>query len=329
MGQDHIKKEALFNEVKGSLFEYLVAKEIAKTGNTELDFQNSIDRNYLHVLSQQDRLVRQFYPEMLPFLAEVSKMTSLTITEYFNTDEKLSPRLMGKFSNSSIHQDLHEADLLLSVKDELVPISLKLNKKNAFVNTKSGGIKSFFSQYFSFLSLNIQEDFNRFVDLEFNRVSLELHAFHDLEYSGDYRSWTAAGLSELPGELDLESRQILKKYYARIAEKMHEILLHACQLDLPSFTQSLPPLMGFGHRDILQVICFHEFPSKIPTSIEIHSFSDLKHNLEKVEILPFNDIASVEVEMGLWILHIRVKPMNKFTTTAIKINCSVRFRSPT
>ena len=101
MAQDHIKKEALFNEVKGSLFEYLVAKEIAKSSENELEFQNSIDKNYLHVLSQQDRLVRQFYPEMLPFLVEASKMTTINLKKYFQAELK-SPKLMGKFSNSSL-----------------------------------------------------------------------------------------------------------------------------------------------------------------------------------------------------------------------------------
>src|SRR5690606_42052255 len=65
-----INKEALFNEVKGSLFEYLVAHKLAQSSNIEIDFIQNIDKNYLTVLGQQDRMVRQFYPEMGAFLNE-------------------------------------------------------------------------------------------------------------------------------------------------------------------------------------------------------------------------------------------------------------------
>lgn len=323
MAQDHIKKEALFNEVKGSLFEYLVAKEIALLGKAELEFQSTLDRNYLHVLSQQDRMVRQFYPEMLPFLSEVSKLTVTRLTSYLKTLPH-SPKLMGKFSNSSLHTELQEADLVLIHEGHPLPVSLKLNKKHAYVNTKSGGIKSFFSQYFSYLAPTIQERFNQFVDLEFNRMALELHALHDIEFPGHFGSWVKAGFSELPGELDEKSRKILKDYYARIASEMHKILTQAFALNQKAFQDSLTPLMGFGKKDILQVVCFHEFPEASSEDIEIHSYGDLSEALESAQILKFNGIASVELSVGQWSLHIRVKPMNKFTTTAIKINCSVK-----
>lgn len=326
MAQDQTKKEALFNEVKGSLFEYLVAKEIARLGSEELQFQETLDRNYLHVLSQQDRMVRQFYPEMLPFLSQVSKITVSRLIEYLGR-LPASPRVMGKFSNSSLHEELHEADLLVKLDESLLPVSLKLNKKNAYVNTKSGGIKSFFQQYFPFLDTVIQEKFNQFVDLEFGRMAFELHALHDLDYAGHFGLWVQRGLSELPGELDQESRIILKNYYARIAQEMHQILSRAKEQDPRSFAASLPPLMGFGKSEILQVVCFHEFPSAEDSEIDIHTYNDLEKHLNEAMIGEFKSIASVELDIGPWSLHVRVKPMNKFTTTAIKINCSVKVRN--
>lgn len=328
MAQDHIKKEALFNEVKGSLFEYLVAKEIAKSKNAELEFQSTLDRNYLNVLSQQDRMVRQFYPEMLPFLVNVSKHTVHKLTEYLKGTPG-TPKLLGKFSNSELHEEIHEADLLLTHNDSSLPVSLKLNKKNAYVNTKSGGIKSFFTQYFSFMDPAIQERFNQFVDMEFNRMALDLHALHDLEYPGHFNLWVKKGFSELPGELDQASRAVLKEYYARIAFEMHKILTAGSRENPEAFKASLAPLMGFGKKDILQVVCFHEFPEVRMEDIEIHSYEDLSKSLKDAKILEFNDIASVELQIGNWSLHIRVKPMNKFTTTAIKINCSVKVKAPT
>lgn len=325
MAQDQTKKEALFNEVKGSLFEYLVAKEIARLGNEELQFQQTLDRNYLNVLSQQDRMVRQFYPEMLPFLNQVSKKTVAQMVEYLGKLPK-NPKVMGKFSNSSIHDEIHEADLLVNHDDVLLPVSLKLNKKHAYVNTKSGGIKSFFVQYFPFLDSSIQEKFNQLVDLEFSRMAFELHALHDLDYSGNFGLWVQKGFSELPGELDPDSRNILKSYYARIAQEMHTILSSAQKQNPEGFAASLAPLMGFGKSEILQVICFHEFPSGESPDIDLHRYSDLQKYLSEAKIGEFNSIASVELDIGPWSLHIRVKPMNKFTTTAIKINCSIKVR---
>lgn len=327
MAQDQTKKEALFNEVKGSLFEYLVAKELALKSGSELDFQNSLDRNYLTVLSQQDRMVRQFYPEMLGFLSDASRKTATSIGEYLKENPKL-PRLVGKFSNSNLSSELLEADLLVDISSGPQPISLKLNKKNAFVNTKSGGIKSFFQTYFSFLNPEVQKDFNQLVDLEFNRMAIELHQLHDLEFTGDFNLWVKQGLSELPGELDESSRMVLKRYYARIAQEMFVIFQKALKSEPELTRKSIPALLGFGSQSILQVIFFHDFPENLSPQIDIHSYSELESELDNLVIKPFGNIASVEFQMGRWDLQVRVKPMNKFTTTAIKINCSVRVRKP-
>ncbi len=323
MAQDQTKKEALFNEVKGSLFEFLVARRLAVSNGKELEFIQSLDKNYLTVLTQQDRMVRQFYPEMLPFLEEVSSKTVSTLVDYLK-ETPHSPKLLGKFVNSSLKDDLHEADLLIEKKTGPQPVSLKLNKKNAFVNTKSGGIKSFFTQYFSFLNSSHQEKFNQLVDQEFTRMAVELHELNDMEFTGDFGLWVKRGKSELPGELNPEERNILKNYYSRIAKEVHRILTIAASENKNEFNKGLAPLMGFGSVDILQVVCFHDFKAMGESQVFVHPYSEVSQELEKAQILPFHDIASVEVEVGHWTLQIRVKPMNKFTTTAIKMNCSVK-----
>lgn len=323
--QDQTKKEALFNEVKGSLFEYLVAKKFALASGEELEFHQSLDPNYLTVLSQQDRMVRSFYPEMLPFLISVAEQTTDSIIDFLKGKPR-SPRLMGKFINSSLASELNEADLLVDVGHETLPISLKLNKKNAFVNTKSGGIKSFFTQYFSFLPRDFQESFNQLVDVEFNRMASELHVLEDLDYGGTFSEWVKAGHSELPGELSSEARLILKSYYARLAKEMHSILTKAYELDPGDFGRSLAPLMGFGNARILQVVCFHDFNKSHEAQIEIHPFEEVSSELQNATIFEFGETSSVEMAIGHWVLQIRIKPMNKFTTTAIKINCSVKVK---
>jgi hypothetical protein len=325
MSQDQTKKEALFNEVKGSLFEYLMGREIALLSNEELKFLDSIDRNYLHVLSQQDRMVRQFYPEMLPFLKNSTRTSVTALTEYLK-ETPTNPRLMGKFSNSSIGHNTYEADLLIETSKGVLPLSLKLNKKNAFVNTKSGGIKSFFTSYFSNANQKIQLSFNQMVDYEFNRMSHELHAMNDLEYNGDFNNWIKAGKSELPGELNREERNVLKAFYARIAKEMHSILSELYRLGPEAFRADLPALLGFSDQQIIQLICFHDFKSSTAGEVKIHSYEEVIKHLATLVINDFAEISSVEMISSNWSLQIRVKPMNKFTTTAIKINCSVKFK---
>lgn len=323
MNQDHIKKEALFNEVKGSLFEYLLAKNLSQKAGREAEFQNTLDPNYLTVLSQQDRMVRQFYPEMLIFLRESSLAATEAIVSWCR-EVPSQTRLTGKFSN--MVTDWHEADLLLETSKGPLPLSIKLNKKNSYVNTKSGGIKSFFGQYFPFLPADHQLKFNQLVDMEFNRMAVELHQLHDLEYSGNFHNWVSQGLSELPGELEEEDRLVLRQYYSRIAREMHGILEKAATLNPRSFKQCLAPLMGYSSQEIVQLICFHDFKVNSKVSLHIHSYQDLVGSLDAAQMKPFGDISSVEIEVGEWSLQIRVKPMNKFTTTAIKINCSIRER---
>lgn len=326
MAQGDTKKEALFNEVKGSLFEYLVGKEIAVRSGDELSFQKSLDPNYLTVLSQQDRMVRQFYPEMTGFLSAVSKLTTDELEKY--TGSKLKhPRLLGKFINSSLGAVIREADLAVETDGTDRYVSLKLNKKNAYVNTKSGGIKSFFTQYFPFTDRAVQERFNAMVEMEFETMARELHAFHDLPYPGNFSSWVKRGFSELPGELSEDERAILKAYYARIARDMHRIMSDLETQNPGVFRESLAALMGFGQTEVIQAVCFHDMKADTPPYLHIHELRN--HELAAAEILPFENVSSVELDVGGDLLQIRVKPMNKFTTTAIKINCSVKFKRPT
>ncbi len=325
MSQDQIQKEALFNEVKGSIFEFLVAKCLSQSCGQEVQFIQSLDQNYLHVLSQQDRMIREFYPDLQSFLKQTSEATAKALVAYLK-EIPTNPQLRGKFVNSSLAEELHEADLIINTSTGPRPLSLKLNKKHSFVNTKSGGIKSFFSVYFPFLKTLLQQEFNQFVDQEFLRMSVELHALNDWEFDGSYSQWVKAGKSELPGELNPDERQILKEFYSRVSKKMHEILTMAFETSPGPFIHCLSALMGFSSQEIVQIICYHDFKSQGDEEIMIHSFEDVANSFSKVEILPHKQTSSVELALDQMMLQIRVKPMNKFTTTAIKINCAVRFK---
>ena len=326
MSSSQTQKEALFNEVKGSLFEFLVGQNLARAHQSEKDFLESIDKNYLNVLTQQDRMVRQFYPEMGTFLRHMAENSVKKISAFLG-EIPSDPRLTGKLVNSTARAERDETDLLVNVKNIPRPLSLKLNKKGAFVNTKSGGVKSFFSQYFPFIDSSHQAHFNQIVDLEFERMSRDLHDLVDLEWTGSYASWVARGYSELPGELPAEQREILKAYYARLADAMHVILTGAFESNQSEFRKSLLPLMGFSSPDIIQVVCFHDFKRDLTESdVHLHDLSEVDHEMKYVSMTPSTGTASVEVNLGLWTLQIRIKPMNKFTTTAIKMNCSVKVK---
>jgi hypothetical protein len=324
MNQENVKKEALFNEVKGSLFEYLVASFMAKDAGLELEFQRSLDSNYLTVLSQQDRLIRQYYPEMQNFLRECAAVTVKALKSHFSGPiSKI--QLTGKLSNSPHARSWAEADLIFESHGKNLPVSLKLNKKNSFVNTKSGGVKSYFSNYFPFVPSTIQDSFNKKVDFEFETMAHELHNLFDLQYVHDFKNWVEAGHSELPGEIGPEGRKVLKSYYANLAREMHGIFKRFMLEQPEAMKASLHQIMGFGGSDIIQLVCFHDFKGSAAPRSEVHLSQDLERNLQRLRLLPFAETASVDWEVGDWKLQIRIKPMNKFTTTAMKINCSVKF----
>ena len=69
-------REALFNEIKGSLFEYLTALEIARLNNRELDFLKNLPEHYQQVLEQQDHMTRQLYPELVQYMPLWAKTTA-------------------------------------------------------------------------------------------------------------------------------------------------------------------------------------------------------------------------------------------------------------
>jgi proteasome lid subunit RPN8/RPN11 len=107
---------------------------------------------------------------------------------------------------------------------------------------------------------------------------------------------------------------------------MHQILVEAKRSHPDELIKSLPALLGFSSEEIVQLVCFHDFKSDGEIKVFIHSFEEFKPLLSLADILPFADTSSVDIRMGELVLQIRVKPMNKFTTTAIKLNCSVKFK---
>lgn len=314
--------EALLNELKGSIFEYLVARELARASGVEEDFLVSLGDDYQRLLERQDLMLRECFPHMPQYLFQWAKKTathflaiqSQTITQI---------RLAGQFSHQ---KDQGESDFKLWLDGAEMPVSLKLNKKQGLVNTKSAGVKSFLTQYFPH-ALELQERFSQLVEVEHSLLRDELLELMGLPASESWSGWRERGLSELPGEQTVAVKEILHRYYSRLASQLERDLIQLQQLDAAPFNDGLVRLLGFSHPQLIQLICFHELQSKNPQHCEVlvHDQQRVRVELSSLRFRESRETASVEIELKSWLLQIRIKPMNKFTTTAIKINCSVKY----
>jgi hypothetical protein len=320
-------REALFNEIKGSLFEYLVAQEFARRAGLEASFLRSLPTHYQRVLEQQDHMTREAYPELLPHLPLWAKQVAECWQQRFPGEKIQAIGLTGQLTHTEASETQGEADFTITT-DRLRSVSLKLNKRQGAVNTKSGGIKSFFTTYFSEANVSVvQERFNQLVDAEFSVMRFELHQIAGLVEESDWASWKRAGLSELPGELPMDMRERLHAFYARMSSAVRQALVGIEQQNRAVFDAGILRLCGFGTPELVQVIAFHDMHGKNPAQLQvlIHDEETVLSRLKEKIWRPNADSASCELDLRDWMLQIRVKPMNKFTTTAIKMNCSIRY----
>lgn len=320
-------REALFNEIKGSLFEYLTAQAIARTCQLEAHFLRALPPHYQQVLEQQDHMTRELYPKLVEFLPLWAKATAQALHGTLIAPVT-SVQLTGQLVHTEAASTQGEADVIVTDARGPRAFSLKLNKKAGAVNTKSGGIKSFFVTYFDVpAARELQESFNQLVDAEFAILREELQELAGLAPSASWEAWTAAGLSELPGELPEDLRARIHAFYARLAQELGLALRRIEALAPDAFVTGLARLCGFGEAEVTQVICFHDLQGASPeaVSVRVHHEAELRQRLATYRWRETQNIASVELELEDWVLQIRIKPMNKFTTTAIKMNCSLRF----
>ncbi len=323
------QKEALINEFKGNLFEYLVAQNLSRHFKIEGDFVRSFGGDIRRQLTEYDHWLRVNEPSLikhLPLLAnQVSKELVPTLPS--NVDKIL---VIGKSAGGSHNKSWDEADIIIEADSGVFPISLKLCKSNAFVNTKSAGIKSFISQYFDSFekSQYFQNLINEGVERRFLQMANELHDKASLEFFGrfDHR-WTEAGFSELPGQLPEDFNKIVVQTYYDAVLDVYNCLTELKNTDTELFSKSILPLIGIGNPDIIQVTCFHKEKKGekyLPSGVHVIKSSDLVSG-EGLEILPLKSgISSLELHVGNIRLQIRIKPMNKFTSAAFKVNCSIK-----
>lgn len=332
-------KENLLNEYKGILLEFIVGKKLAIHFHCLNDFQKAIPQYFWQQLEEYEKVLKQMDPllaKALPLLGE--DLTKSILLEYKNSKwNKIY--LVGKLASSYDSKIMGEADLILQNNEgESRGLGLKLAKYGSYVNTKSTGVKSFFSKYFgSFDPLgNIQNQFQIFIDEKYAQMSSQLHKFFHLEpkYEFFQGPWKSLGLPELPGQLPKEARHFLFEYYSQITQFLYDQFRRFQTHNPEEFAQALKIFMGISHPYLDQFILFHG--GKNSQGQKLYHAQGLeilkeKRILSNLEDSHFQKVCGVKNQFVIkcpeWDLQIRPKPMNKFTTQSLKINFSLKFKS--
>lgn len=322
---DPKRLDALLSEYKGNLFEYLLASCISQKYNIENQFLSSLSVDVLTMLEQQEQFLRNYYSYLLIELPLLAEETASKIISYLNLNLECKPDvyLVGKVLGASNDKRFDEADILIKTGTTVLPISVKISKNSSYVNTKSGGIRTFFTKYFeTFESVEIQNSFNQLCDFEYEALAIKLHELAGIEYSSGFKNWEDAGLEVLPGQLDEAYRKPLLEYYSFVNREISKNLKGFFEQNPALFINCLAPLMGHSSREIIQVTAFYNLKEqkfikknvlihKMKSNQKLKGFDVRKNNFD----IKFEDMA----------LQVRVKPMNKFTSKAFKVNCSVKY----
>lgn len=328
------QKEALINEFKGNLFEYLVASFVARNFKIERAFIGSFGGQMKEQFSHYEQWLRQNEPELLKELPILAQATAKSLEDYLPQDIE-NVLVMGKMAAGNHDMTFGECDIMAIGANSKVPISLKLCKGGAFVNTKSAGVKSFLSNYFTEINFSheFQKEFSEYIDESFLRMGHELYAMAGLDFTGRFdKEWSDGGFSELPGQLPKEMQEVVLETYYSLARKLYFYLVKLNELDPFSFSKSLWPLIGQRDDNLVQATCFHKSSRKNGveckyqlSGILVHKHEGRAHNDSLAVIRPLKDkISSFEIIFCGLILQIRIKPMNKFTTASYKVNCSIK-----
>lgn len=308
-------KNALLNEYKGYLFEFLVTKELRKIFNLSA-IEAILRESDFEMLSQQESFVRNQFPELLLKLPALAKATADRVYTSLNIADVNDVIIVGKQNTSLQDDSFSEEDIRIITSNGSLSISLKLAKHGIATNTKSSGVLSFFEKNFS--KPEMQNDFNEFIDLRFEEMARDLHEIMEIDYRPGFKNWKANKLPELPGQINAEASERLKQYYEVLAQKLCENIEKLSGED--NFADTLLPLTGLSQQNLVQVVCFYQKEYELK-EVKIKSSQSLGR-VEKIE----HKKSSVILTLAKLELHLRIKPMNLFTTKAYKINSAVNFR---
>lgn len=328
--------ESLINECKGNIFEFLVTQKLARHFKSEDKFLLALPKDFRHRFSFYEEVIRKFDQNLINQLNVMSTKATEELLNYhiLKRPGEFEFQVIGKLVATNDNQLWNETDVVIKNKYDGVEtdyyLSLKLTKDHSYTNTKSAGIKSFLEKYFNEykkLSFDLQQSLNKEVDESFLMMGHRMYEFLGEEFQGQFDSRWSSQYSELPGELPDDLREIVLNNYHRVAKKLRASLEELHQAGPSIFYQSLFSLCGYGSKEIIQVQCSHVLGEL--RAVEIKSFTDLfsgDHNEIKINQLSANG-SSFDIEFEKFNLQIRIKPMNKFTTAAYKVNCSIKLKS--
>lgn len=323
------RAEALLNEYKGNIYEFLVAHNMAKAGNIESVFMNSIKADFYTMLGQQESFIREYYPRLLDDLPLLAQGLAAKIVEDL-PGSMVELQIIGKAAAGLGSEGYGEGDILVRLASgPNIPVSVKLSKASAFVNTKSAGVKSFLSKYFQVFSNcpQAQSSLSSFFDREFEAMAYALHEKAGIEYDPGFENWKGAGMTQLPGELNPELRSVFLESLYKVNNKLFEALKEFREFDENLFLQSLAPLLGYSRSDITQAATFYH-PTEQGYQLQSHvvesGFALKKMSVKSIENRPRT--SSFDIALEDRVLQIRLKAMNKFTGKGFKVNCAVKAR---
>ncbi|MCT4640652.1 MAG: hypothetical protein N4A33_00040 [Bacteriovoracaceae bacterium] len=312
--QQGARSQALLNEYKGNLFEFLVAVDICRKFKIESSFIKSLPQDILIMLKQQENFIQNFYPSLVKKLPILASCLSKSLLDKLSIDFLDKVEIIGKSALASGNDDYAEADILLYSKEDIYPISIKLNKFKAQTNTKSAGVKSFLSKYF--YDHEGQQELCVFVDQKFEEFARMAHEFYDVEYDLNFNNWVVSGLPTLPGQLEGRVRELYLKFLYEVKAKILSKIKKYSDLSL------LIPLLGFSNANIIQATCFYKKDYQHAIN-SIHQVSDLV--MSELSFLNKADSTYFEIQSSSFCLQIRIKAMNKFINKSFKVNCSVKY----
>lgn len=315
--------QALINEHKGYIFEYLVAQYFARESiQGELIFLNSISKSdfdrleiYQQALYHSDSLLFQ----ELPHLAKQ------TVQYYLKQNSFEKNYTVQLLSRDNQHQS--NADIVLNFIDRKIFLSLKLSKDQVYVNTKSAGIKSFLSKYFPDAKKH-QKELNHKVFQAFEKMRFHLLDHYGHELSGKlFEQWQNEGKAITPGALPIELRNYLLEYYHDCIFAIYSHLSHLISLDPLSCAKSFKDLCGLSNLTN-HLFCFHHGTDnyKLAALVDLNC-SIIASEVPQI-IPPARGSAYFLVNYSQLTLQIRVKPMRDFTAPAMKINCAIKLKKP-
>jgi hypothetical protein len=327
-----IREQALLNEYKGNLYEYLVAASLSSLYSCEANFTMALTTDFRQMLVVQESFIREYFPDLLYDLPTLAKTAAEDIFNSLNikVDSGIDIELIGKAAMASHDKRYAEADILIKTKSNYYPLSIKLSKAHAYVNTKSAGVKSFISKYFETSALDtfkIQNELNLSTDKRIEELCLELHRENDIEYSNDYTNWISLGLPTLPGQLEGGSRDIYKKFLYSLNKDIYSSVKKIYDSNSEIFLNSLLPLIGFSDKDIIQVTTYYLNKNKryILYKNTIDIFDNIKDDFDSIKLGDKKEnAANFDIFFKDRTLQLRLKAMNKFTSKSYKINCSVK-----